>query len=134
MTQAVELAPLTVSFRDWLRDQNLAGVVGDRVYAGGLPTATERPCVAVTRVGGFADGPIDRPLIQCDSYGTNGVQAETVDAALRTLLASTPASTVLAAGLHFMGATEEAAGLLLRDPDTDEPRYSTTVELAIKAL
>lgn len=135
MTQAITLRPMLKELRDWLAAQNLAGVVGTRVYAGGLPTGATRPCVAITRVGGFASGPIDQPLVQIDSYaGANGGQAETVDAAVRSLLQSTPASTALTATLHFMGATEEVAGLLLRDPDTDEPRYSTTVEIVTKAV
>lgn len=134
MTQAVTLAPATVALRDWLRSRNLAGTVGDHVYAGGLPTDATRPCVAILRVGGFADGPIDRGLYQLDSYATKGVDAETLDAALRTLLASTPASTALTADLHLMGSSEESAGLLGSDPDTGEPRYSTTVEIVTKAV
>lgn len=135
MTQAVELVAVTSALRDWLQAQNLAGVVGARVYAGGLPSGATRPCVAVSRVGGFNDGPIDRALIQIDSYGTNGAQAETVDAAARTVLQSTRPGTVLVAGqLLYMGASELAAGLLLRDPASGEPRYVTTVEITTKAL
>jgi hypothetical protein len=134
MTEAAIITAATVPLRDWLQARDIGGVVGSRVYAGGLPTDAVRPCMAILRVGGRADAPLDLGLYQLDSYGTTGAQAEAVDAAARTVLASTPASTALTGALHLMGSNEESAGLLTHDPDTGEPRYSTTVEIIIKAL
>lgn len=134
MTHPVLIRPAMTGLRDWLRAQNIGGVVGARVYVGGLPTDAVRPCIAIQRVGGTVDDTaLDRALVQYETHAATGAQAETVDAALRSLLASTRAGTQLVAGLHLMGTAEAAAGLYVPDPDSNEPRVITTVETTVRA-
>lgn len=130
----VLIRPAMTGLRDWLRAQNVGGVVGNHVYVGGLPTDAARPCIAIQRVGGSVDDTVlDRALVQFTTHAPTGATAETVDAALRSLLASTPAGTQLAAGLHLMGTAEAAAGLWVPDPDSNEPRVISTVETTVRA-
>jgi hypothetical protein len=135
MTHAVTIAPAMTGLRDWLRSQDIAGVVGERVYVGGLPADATRPCVAILRVGGSVDDTVlDRALVQYESHADRGDVAETVDCALRSLLASARSSTELAPGLHLMGTAEAGAGLWAPDPVTGKPRVISTVETTVKSV
>lgn len=143
MTQAVTIAPCTIPLRDWFREQATVisafgtdtALAVPAFYAGGIPATAAWPAAAMFRVGGAPDGPLDRPLFQFDVVGDlrSGDAAETAAAVLISLLESTPASTPLAADLHFMGASVESA-LWSPDPGTDQPRIVITSEITVKAV
>jgi hypothetical protein len=146
--QTVARAPVTTALRDWLRDQDtVAGLLGDDtgldqppVYAmhaaGAIPPArTELPALTLARVGGGDDGvALDHPLIQFDIWGPQGSghDVETIAAALVELLHNTRPGTVLAAGLHFMGAVVESS---FGSPyEGDGPRFIVTASLTTRAV
>lgn len=134
MAEAVTIAPVETPVRDWLRSLNVAGTVGDSVFCGGLPRGhdltVDGDAIVVQRVAGVNDGPIDQPTIQFNIWSKSGAQTEVIEAALRTLLLSTPEGTVLAGTTRFHGA----AGInsfWAPAPDTDHPRRIVTATLSI---
>lgn len=131
--QTLQRAPISASLRDWLKSQNVAGLVGAHVYVGGLPTGTTGSSIELFRVGGITDGPVDRPLIQFNVRASTGSVCEQIVAALLELLEST-GPTALSAGLVFMGVASVAAPIWSPDLPGDTPRYVLTVEVAVKAL
>lgn len=129
-------APATTPLRDWLRAQDVAGIVGTDVYIGGVPGGAGWPAIALSRVGGFTDAPFDRPLFQFDCWSDpppdgSGAEAETVAMALLTLLEST-GRTAISAGVLFLGATGQSP-VWLPDPASNQPRYVVTAEVTLKA-
>lgn len=128
--ETVTYAPASAALRDWLRGLNLAGVVGARVFVGGIPDGTAMPAVEVTRVGGITDAPFDRPLVQFDCWSASGTQAETVAAALMTLLESS--AGVALSGVRLLGATCQSP-VFLPDDAARLARYVVTAEVTFKA-
>jgi Protein of unknown function (DUF3168) len=124
------------SMRDYLRaDASLAALVGNRVFFG-IPDRVAFPLVTVTRVSGGDDPstiPIDRPLLQLDCWGRKGNKTEAfnVAAAVRDALfaiSNTTSGTALLYGASVIG------GVFFPDPETDQPRYVLTVELAARTV
>lgn len=115
--------------RDWLRDAGLS--VAARIYAGGLPTDVTVPAVAVHRVAGNVDGPIDFGVYQFDAWAATGPAAETVAYELVSLLESTAPTDI--DGARVAGATVES---VVAAPDPNDPdlyRYAVTAQVVTVA-
>lgn len=123
--------------RDYLRaNAGVTALVGNRVFFG-LPARCAFPAVVVRRVAGGQDpgeAPIDRPLLQIDCWGKPGnkANAHATAAAVRDALTAihgrtTQGSTVLF-GAQVIGA------VFSPDPETDQPRYSLSVDLTARAV
>lgn len=135
MTQAVLYRPVTSVLRDWLRAHATFDTTPtNQIYAGGLPTGISGESVALFRVGGLTDGPVERPLIQFDVRATTGSAAEALVTELLSLLESTAPGTELAANVIYMGAASVTAPIWSPDQPGDTPRYVLTVEMAVKSL
>lgn len=122
--------------RDYLRGVTaLSTIVGNRVFFG-IPARTAFPLVVVRRVAGGQDpgeAPIDRPLLQIDCWGSKGdkhgayAAAAAVRDALTALRRTTQGGSVLF-GAQVIGV------VFVPDPETDQPRYSLTVDLTARAV
>jgi hypothetical protein len=129
--------------RTFLRaSTGVAALVGTRVFFGVPRDAPTFPLVTVARVGGgmraAEEAPIDYALIQVDAWGRRwedgGTKAEAfaVAQAVMTALSGIRGRTTLQAGTVAFDATVLAL-LWAPDPDTDQPRYSMTVEVVALA-
>jgi hypothetical protein len=113
----------TQVYRDWLRDQNVAGI-SQRVYAGGLPTKTEPtlPAMAITRITSTVRVPFELITYQHDCWAATAPAAAALAAALVTLLLTTGADTILgtvdATAVRFGGVDESTiSNAYTFDPD-----------------
>lgn len=117
-------APTTV-LRDWLRDAALA--CGEAVYAGGLPESVDLPAIAVHRISGAVDEPLDLGVYQFDCWATTGPTAEQLAYEIVSLLVSTAPTDIT--GLRFAGATVESV-VAAPDPAVpDQYRYAVTAQV-----
>ncbi len=125
------------ALRDLLRaDSGVSALAGNRVFFG-LPAPVKFPADVVRRAGGGQDPgetPIDRPLVMIDCWGIPGDKAgaHAITAAVRDALsnirsATTQGATVLY-GANVIGA------VFVPDPETDQPRYSLTVDVTARAV
>lgn len=125
MTTAWTIPAGTSLLRDWLRDAALA--CGARVYAGGLPDTVTLPALAIHRVGGGIDEPLDLGVYQFDAWAATGPAAESLAYELVSLLISTAPTDI--DGTRFAGATVESV-VAAPDPAVpDQYRYAVTAQV-----
>lgn len=135
MTTAVLRRAVMKPLRDWLATQSTAA--GTRIYVGSLPKTPTYPAAVIGRTGNGAPIELlDSLLVQIDAWAATGAAAEALAAEIQQTLEQAKPGTRLGAvsdGVQLMGA--EALSLLdLPDPDTNQPRYVLTIDLAVKAV
>ena len=132
-------AAVTGPLRDWLRDQTtVATLCGTdpvlnepSIYAGGLAANAVLPAVVITKIGLGADGTTtETHLLQFDCWAPRGqaANAETLAAAVKTVLESSTRTTLGVSTVRLLGATIEAEAAL-PDPDDGTPRTVVTASV-----
>jgi len=87
--------------------------------------------VVIRRVGGTArDLVTDAPLFTVEAWAQDDERAERLCNLARFALHSLPRSSSL--GVPFYTVVEIAGPAFLPDPETDLPRYSCTVQVALR--
>lgn len=129
--------------RAFLRaDTGVQALAAQRGYFG-IPRQTPTfPLWTVQRVGGGPlpgeEAPVDVALVQVDCWGRLGedggskAEAWALATAVASAFSSIRSRTVLITGTSALDATVQAL-LWAPDPDTDQPRYTMTVEIVALA-
>ena len=129
--------------RAYLRaDAGVAALAGQRGYFGIPRQSATFPLWTVQRVGGGPiageEAPVDVALVQVDCWGRLGEQggskaeAWALATAVMGAFSAIRSRTVLTTGTSALDATVQAL-LWAPDPDTDQPRYTMTVEIVALA-
>lgn len=122
----------TRELRDWLRTVDaVTDIVGQRVWAGGLPDDPDLPAVVIARVGGGLDRPIDVGLYQFDCWASTGSGAALLVSALLGVLYGTPSGTAVG-NVTYGGTADGAQVVWSPDPVDDTPRYTVTAQVVTK--
>jgi len=142
--QYTYVAP-TRALRDWLRSQPGAMAalvggpgVGSRIFAteygGLLPGGADLPAVAFHRSGGTTDYTLDNVQFQFDCWAKTAEDAEALEAALKSLLASTPPRTRLTANLILEGPAVIVDSLYLPAQISRVPRQILRADLTFASF
>lgn len=122
----------TTALRDWLRGASaITDLVGQKVYANGLPDGATLPALVITRIGGGPSLPIDIGLYQFDCWASTGSGAKALVDALVVQLYSTP-SGAAAGAVTYGGAADDPEILWQPDDLGNTPRYVVTVQIVTK--